>query len=457
MNHFEKTNSQIKIETTDEQIPGIDDLPEISQKNTSLSKVKIVYSYDKKSKKRCLNDFVKYFNLRYKGIESILKQRPELQTLSSINKLKFKEERETVSIIGMIREKNFTKNDNCILLVEDLSGQISVLIHKNNEEAYALAKDLVLDEVIGITGSLGKNIIFSNKIVFPDIPINREIKKGTTDNYAIFISDLHVGSKVFLEKEFEKFIRWLEGSVGNEEQLEISKKVKYLFLTGDLVEGVSVYPNQDKDLDILNITEQYEYLTKYLSRIRKDIKIIICPGNHDAGRIAEPQQPLYNEFAESLLTLPNVILVSNPAMVNIDSSDIFQGLDVLLYHGYSLIYYSNNVESIRAAGGQKRADLIMKFLLQRRHLAPTHESNMYVPDAEEDPLIISKIPDIFVTGHIHRATVSQYGSISLLNTSCWVAITEDQEKRGLEPQPARVFALNIQTRKIKVINFFGQQ
>ncbi|MAG38827.1 hypothetical protein CMO90_01955 [Candidatus Woesearchaeota archaeon] len=418
-------------------------------------KIKIVYNYDKPSKKRVVDDFVSLFNIRFKNLEKIIRQRSEMQNLVSINKLNLKNEKEIVSIIGIITKKWQTKNGHTMLFLEDISGSVNVLVNKNNKAVYELAKDLVQDEVIGVCGGVGKNIVFSNEIIFPDIPLSNELKKAPEESYAVFISDIHIGSKVFLKKNFKKFLSWLNGNLGSENQRLIAKKTKYLFLVGDLVEGVGVYPNQEENLDIPDIKEQYKQLANLLKTISSNKKIIICPGNHDSGRIAEPQPPLYNDFAKSLWDLSNTIIISNPSVVNIGSSENFSGLDVLLYHGYSLIYYANNVESIRVQGGQKRVDLLMKFLLQKRHLAPSHESNMYVPDAEEDPLFIDKIPDVFVTGHIHRASASQYRGVTLLNTSCWVDITEDQEKRGLEPQPARAITLNLQTRKVKIINFYG--
>jgi len=426
-------------------------------KDDDQVRVKIVYNYDKPSKKRVIQDFVKYFNHRYKGLEKIIKQRPEMQSLMSINKLNLKSEKEKVSIIGIITEKRETKNNHIMLKVEDQTGVTNVLISKNNTELYPTAKDLILDEVIGISGSVGKNIIFANEIIFPDIPLNRELKKGPRDVYAIFIGDLHFGSKEFLKDEFEKFIKWINGELGSKEQREIANKTKYLFVMGDLVEGVGVYPNQDEDLVIPDIKLQYKLMAVYFEKIKKDKKIIIIPGNHDAGRIADPQPALYNDFCQALEILDNAIILSSPSMVNIESTEDFSGLDILLYHGYSLIYYADNVASIRAAGGQKRVDLLMKFLLQKRHLAPTHEANMYVPDADEDPLIITHVPDIFVTGHIHRAMAEQYRSVTIMNTSCWGDITENQEKRGLEPQPGRVLALNLQTRKVKIVNFYTRK
>jgi DNA polymerase II small subunit len=166
---------------------------------------------------------------------------------------------------------------------------------------------------------------------------------------------------------------------------------------------------------------------------------------------------LLHKYAEALRQLPNLFLLSNPAIVNIGATEEFSGFDLLLYHGYSLIYYADHVDTIRQKGGQKRPDLLMKFLLQMRHLAPTHKSNLYTPDSGVDPMVISKIPDFFITGHIHRVSVSNYKNITMINCSCWTDITEDMEKRGLQPQPARIPLVNLHTRDVKVINFFREE
>ena len=95
----------------------------------------------------------------------------------------------------------------------------------------------------------------------------------------------------------------------------------------------------------------------------------------------------------------------------------------------------------------------MKFLLQRRHLAPAHTSTLYLPDSKMDPLVIHKIPDFFLTGHIHYSAVSQYRSVTMINGSCWQGMSEFQEKLGHKPVWARANVINLQTRKVKVINF----
>lgn len=415
--------------------------------------VKVISSYNKSASKRDIQDFVLYFNHRYRFLESLLKNRRELTNTISINRIKQKKEREHISIIGIVKSKQTTKNNNIILTLEDPTNKIKVLINKNRPDLFKVAQDTVLDEVIAINGTNGDNIIFTEKIILPDVPSNRELKKSPDEEYAVFLSDIHVGSNNFLEKDFNKFLNWINCKTGNSNQREIASKVKYVFIAGDLVDGCGVYPGQDKELIIKDIYSQYNKCAKLLYQIPHNINKIICPGNHDAMSIAEPQPALYKEYASEIYNIPNTTLVSNPAIINIASTKEFPGFDVLLYHGYSFDYFISEVDSIRNNGGYDRADLIMKFLLKRRHLAPTHTSTQYIPDSLTDPLTIKIVPDIFVSGHIHKSIVAHYLNITLICGSCWQSKTTFQEKVGHNPEPSRVPIINLKTRKVKILKF----
>ena len=417
------------------------------------SDIKILFSYKEESKKREVQDFVSFFNSRYKALEGMLKNRPELQNIMSINRILSKKEKESISLIGLVDDKKITKNNNIILRLEDQTGSINILINKNKTDLINMAKDIVLDEVIGITGVNSDNIVFANNILFPDIPVQKELKKAPYEAYAICLSDLHVGSLNFLPEEFDKFIKWINCRTGNEKQKEIARKVRYIFIIGDLVDGVGIYPKQDSELLIKDIHKQYDECARLLKQIPKNIKLIICPGNHDAMRIAEPQPELYRDFADAIWDMPNAVMVSNPVAVNICSTKDFPGFDFLLYHGFSFDYFIANVESIRNQGGYDRADLMMKFLLQKRHLAPTHKSTLYIPDVNQDPLVISNVPDFFLTGHIHKSSVSNYRNITMICGSCWQSKTSFQEKVGHHPEPCRVPIINLQTREVKILKF----
>ena len=432
-----------------------EEIPLIKSGNIK-GKVKIINSFEKISNKLEVNDFVMHYNKRYEKLRNILQSRTELLAPLSIIRLLSKKDKESVSTIGIVFEKRYTKNNNLILTIEDNTGSIPILINNSKKELFEKCKDIVLDEVIGVKGVNGDKIIFVDELFFPDIPQNVKLKKSENEEYLVILSDLHIGSELFLESEFLKFIDWLNVKSGTKEQKEISKKVKYIIIAGDLVDGVGIYPNQDDEQNIPDIKLQYRRFIELTKLIRQDIEIIICPGNHDAVRIAEPQPVIEREFINELYDMENVTLVSNPAYINLSKSERFEGFDVLLYHGYSYDSYSENVESIRFSGEtiSDRTNLVMKFLLQKRHLAPTHGSTLFIPDKEEDNLIINSVPDFFVSGHIHKSNITQYGKVTKIAGSCWQSITPFQLKVGHKPEPGRVPIINLKTRESKILKFY---
>ncbi len=270
------------------------------QEPASKANVKVLCSYKEEAKKREPQDFVDYFSLRYKGIEKILKERQEFRNTVSINKTNNKADKENVTIIGIVSEKRITKNGNLMLVVEDPTGQKKIIINKNKPSVFNEAKDIVLDEVIGIVGVTVETVIFANNIVWPDIPTNRELRKSEDESYALFLSDLHVGSSKFLPQDFDKFLKWIKGEAGNEQQRNIAKNVQCIFIAGDLVDGCGIYPEQDKELEIKDIYDQYKECARLLKQIPGHIPLVICPGNHDALRLSEPQPPLSKDYAKAM-------------------------------------------------------------------------------------------------------------------------------------------------------------
>ncbi len=450
---IEKLNQPAIVEEWHKALTEKGEIPAISSSANEPS-VKIVWEYNEKPKKRSVQDFIDYFNARYRAIEKMLRQRQELQNLTSMSRLKFKRDREATSVIGIILDKQTTKNENIILTLEDTTGTIKVLINKTKPEIYSIGQDLVFDEIIGVTGTPADGIIFANSIIHPDVP-HVESKKTPDEAYAAVLSCIHVGSANFEHEKFDNFIKWTNGQFGDEKQKEIASKTKYIFICGDMVDGVGIYPQQEKELSITDIREQYKECARLLSQISKDKTLIMCPGNHDASRISEPQPKLSKDYAKALWELPNAVLVCNPCVLNIHSTKNFPGINVLMYHGYSFDDYGEIVPSIKNSGKHlsDRAPLIMKFLLQRRHLAPQHTSTLYIPDAHQDPLVIEQIPDLFVAGHIHKAGTTQYRGISIISASCFQSKTEFQERVGHEPEPGVVPVINLQTRQITLVGF----
>jgi DNA polymerase II small subunit len=418
-------------------------------------KVIVVKTYKDFVKKREVRDFVSHFKVRFNALKEILLSRPELREAVSINRLPSRKIQDRVVLLGVISEIKRTKNGNVIITLEDTTGTIEVLFMKNKKDLFEEADELVLDETIGVIGNLGNKIVYGNEIYLPEVPLTNEMRKSPDETYAVFSGDFHIGIKQFTKKPFENFLSWLKGDYGSDEHKRIASLVRYLIIPGDIIEGLGIYPGQENDLSTHDIYDQYAEIAEYLREIPNHIKVVIIGGNHDAMRIAEPQPPLDPKYAAPIYELPNVICTSNPSVVNIHSSKDFSGFDLLLYHGFSFPYYADNIQRIRANGGVTRPDLIMEFLLRRRHLAPAHGSNLYIPDPEQDPLIIEKVPDFFISGHIHKVLISNYRGVSLVNASCWVEQTEDQEKRGIVPDPGKVPIVNLKTREFKIMNFGG--
>jgi len=411
-----------------------------------ISSVKIISSNPTFGKKLEVKDFVKHFKGRYGEMKKVLEDNSILEELTSINKLS--QEKQKFSVIGIVYSKRITNNKNIILEIEDLTGRIKVLISKEKEELYAEAENISLDSVLGFRGFGSKDILFVNKLVFPE-GILGERKKSPKDEYALFIGDVHFGSNNFLEEDFVKFINYLKKE--NLKDPEISK-IKYLFIVGDLITGIGNYPKQEKDLKIVNLEEQFQKMADLLKQIRKDIQIIISPGNHDCVRLMEPQ-PLFDEnYAWPLYELENVIMVENPSLVNIGSSENFEGFNVLIYHGFSFPYYANNIPKLMVEKTMNSPEKIMKYLLMNRHLAPAHSSIQYFP-LEKDPHFIRKIPDIFVAAHTHKSGVTHYNNVLLISTSSWEGLTPYQEKFGNKPDYGKVPMFNLKTRAIKILDF----
>ena len=393
-----------------------------------------------------VENFVMHFRNRFIELKNILQDRPELKNLISINKIYGN--RQGMSIIGMIMDKRVTKNKNIIFDVEDLTGRMKVLINYNKKELYEKAEDICLDSVIGFTGSGNSEILFANELIFPDIILPGR-KNSPIEEYAAFIGDLHFGSKKFMQENFEKFIDYLNGKLPNTPE---AQKIKYLIIAGDLITGVGNYPNQEKDLAIVDLEEQNMNMAELLKKIRKDIEIVICPGNHEGVRLMEPQ-PIYDEkYAWALHEIENVILTENPSMINIGANKDFPGFNILLYHGFSYPFYADTVPRLLKSKAMNTPDDIMKYLLKHRHLAPTHNSAQTFPH-EKDPHLIRTAPDIFFSGHTHKSAVSYYNNLLLISSSSWEGKTPYQEKFGNEPDHCKVPLLNLKTRAIKILDF----
>ena len=78
---------------------------------------------------------------------------------------------------------------------------------------------------------------------------------------------------------------------------EIVNKIKFVCIGGDLIDGIGIFPNQDKELLEMDTEKQMTHVEKLLAKIPKHIKVFVIPGNHDLGRRAMPQ----HQFQKKIL------------------------------------------------------------------------------------------------------------------------------------------------------------
>ncbi len=84
-----------------------------------------------------------------------------------------------------------------------------------------------------------------------------------------------------MEAEFIRFLNWLSSTDD-----EIVRKIKFVCIGGDLIDGIGIFPNQDRELLEMDTIKQMTHAIDLLAKIPNHIKVFIIPGNHDQGRRA---------------------------------------------------------------------------------------------------------------------------------------------------------------------------
>ncbi|MDO8460340.1 MAG: metallophosphoesterase [Nanoarchaeota archaeon] len=406
----------------------------------------IFYAETTPYKKIQVEDFVGHFRARFHQLQKILMQRPEMQqNLLSISKIS--SQRSSLGIIGIVKDKRVTKNKNLIITFEDLTGEISALVKFDNKEIFEKVEELQLDDIVGVRASGNRDLLFIYDIFFPESFLHSKSFFDEDINVA-FISDIHCGSNKHLGQSFNKFLEWINSDDGD------AKKIKYLFIVGDTVDGVGIFPGQENLLTLKSMGEQYSLLASYLRKIPKHITMFLCPGQHDAVRVAEPQPIIGRKYASELYNIENLILVTNPTLIKLIEGN--KEFKVLMYHGASIHALINEIKELRELKAHGCPAKAVKHMLKRRHLAPMHgvsTSIVYVPNEKCDPLVISEVPDILATGEVHRLDIDNHNGVLIITGSCWQSQTPFEEKVGNVPDPAKVPVFNLKTRTLKVFDF----
>jgi len=432
--------SLIKVETQSESKPS----PSAQATPSPVpSAVIVMGSSESHLIEGTINDFRGYFINRFEHLQNILRARADLRDATSASFLPEGGKPRKVKVIGMVSSKKEFKSGGSVVELEDTQGSIRVSF-RGDEQTKRKVSRILLDEVVCVLGTTtnGKSVR-GEDVVWPDIAPRIRSGGPKRDTYAVLTSDFHIGSKLFMKEQFESFINWIKAENGEGASKEVALNTKYLIIAGDLVDGVGVYPNQEEELLIKDLNKQYEQVAEYLSMVPEQIKIIIIPGNHDACRPTLPTPPIYREYAEPVYALRNVVMLGDPAVVNLD------GVTFLLTHGRSL---DDAIPALPNCSF-KEPQYAMVELLKSRHLAPIYGEKTPLAPEQSDSLIIDPVPDVFHAGHVHVWGVSEYRGVVVANSGAWQMQTKYQQSMGIEPQPGVVPVLNLANFRTTNLNF----
>lgn len=380
-----------------------------------------------------VDGFNALFSSRFKKLKHIISNRPEAKMLKPITTIKSTKP-EDGFLCGLVTSKD-VDGDLTRLVLEDPTGLFEGVIF--DKDLQAKASTLLNDQFVMIRVTVGKNMGFVIRdLVLPDIA-DQPVAKSESEVFAAFLSDLHIGSKYFMEREFSEFVSWLASPD------PIASKIRFVLIAGDVVDGVGIYPNQDKELVYQTVEKQLEKTCELLEKIPSNVTVIIMPGNHDPGRRALPQPAIPKKYNQTLWAKENVVMVGNPAMVSLN------GVKVLMFHGQSI----DDIVKTTPGLSYDSPVNVMKNLLRARHLSPIYGSQTPIAPEKEDLLVIDEIPSIFHVGHVHRAQVDMYKGILLINSGSWQKQTPFQASVGMTPNPGIAIMVNLKTFQVLHENY----
>jgi len=377
------------------------------------------------------------FQSRFRALSRMLRGRPGLENQRAIRELRAAEGES--SVLGMVRDVRETPHrHHLIVTLEDETGALEVLVPKGSPGARL---PFLPDEVVGVRLRFGKEPRRAPRVEAverPDVPTHRPLGRARRPTRVLFLSDLHVGSRSFLSEPWAHLVEFL---AGRGPRPDLAETVRYVVVAGDLVDGIGVYPRQERDLAIADVVEQYAELGRRLAELPSRLEVVVVPGNHDAVCPAEPQPSLPLSLARALP--PNVQPLGNPSTFALD------GVVVTAYHGRS---FDDLIPALPGATYSRPTE-VMKRMLQMRHLAPIYGDRTPLGPATRDGLVLETPPDILVTGHAHTYGVERYRGVLLLNVSTWQGETDYQRMRNITPVPARAALVDLSSLGVTTLDF----
>jgi DNA polymerase II small subunit/DNA polymerase delta subunit B len=303
------------------------------------------FEFDTAGKMLTIENITKYFADRYESLRKHLSGRLELVNLISINKITPKTKK--FSLIVMVKE-----NADRSLLVEDSTGEATVCMRDETFE------QIVPDEVIGVVCEKENDAVNVKKIIFPNIPLKRDITRTEKNAYAIFISDMFLDQIDNSKKILDKIA-------------SVSCDKPYVFVLG-------------------NVSSKKEDITKFFENLPNNAYKIFLKGDID------PE-----------MKIEDVTMLSHAALVKIEDNIIVLVCNGKIFSEYKKIWKGQPSENI------------MLNLLKKRHLSPVFDFNKKISD--EDAYTIDTVPDIFVSSNFNKPGVTNYKGTTIASNGSFLS------------------------------------
>ena len=394
---------------------------------------------DKITSAEGVDGYGKLFASRFNKLKQIMSDRPESKKVKDIESVKsITKNDDELFVWGLVSDRKSDRNITKITLEDPTSSMEIVVFEGDLKDA---ADTLLMDQFAMFKIVPAKNGgFFAKEIFLPDIP-EHTTNRSKTETYAVFLSDLHVGSKFFMEEELSEFIKWISSAD------PIARKIRFVVVGGDLIDGVGVFPGQEKILNQTTTEGQLQKTFEVLDKIPKHIKVFLISGNHDAGRKALPQPAIPKMYNSQLWDRENFFMLGNPSMISLN------GVKVLMYHGQSI----DDVVRTTPGVSYDKPAAVMRHFLRARHMSPIYGSRTPIAPETEDMMVIDDIPDIFHSGHVHFVGLDMYKGVLIVNSGAWQRQTDFQESVGITPTPGMAIIVNLQTMKVYQKDFRVQE
>ena len=180
----------------------------------------------------------------------VLPRRPMRNSEAWRNRRRYNSKDYEITIVGLASDVKWARTGSLMFVLEDETTQIGCVLKPPSDASplHASLDGLMDDEIVGVSGFFTSGDRDPRLIVL-DIhkpPLSNHSKAQATHDQAVsaaFLSDVHFGSKTFLQPQWDKMIHWFKND-------PLARTVKYFVLSGDGVDGVGIYPGQERHLTV---------------------------------------------------------------------------------------------------------------------------------------------------------------------------------------------------------------